>query len=277
RTAVLTLVLTSALSFLQKPPDASPAPPRPTPDRARLVPTLLLGSVLLDIIYVLFCAVQIRFLFGGREAAVMAGDWAAYARSGFFQLVAVGAINLTVCLAGTDNTCFTARGGRALRAALALLLVCTALILLSAARRMQLYIGAYGLSVLRLTTLFVMAVTLIGLLAAGYKLARPGFSFFKVVGMAALIGWCLLCLANPAGLTARYNVNACLTGQLETVDVEYLESLGTDSLPALSRLEGEAEDDDIRTLAALAVSRLTAQAQGERIWTQWKASFLQAR
>ncbi|MCD8088038.1 MAG: hypothetical protein LUE22_05580 [Oscillospiraceae bacterium] len=66
-------------------------------------------------------------------------------------------------------------------------------------------------------------------------------------------------------------------GQLETVDVEYLESLGTDSLPALSRLEGEAEDDHTRTRANLAVSRLTAQAQGERIWTQWKLSVHKAQ
>ncbi|MCD7749188.1 MAG: DUF4173 domain-containing protein [Oscillospiraceae bacterium] len=275
RIAILALFISSGLYFLQKPADASVAAPVRELDRTRLVPSLLTGAVLLDIVYILFCAIQIQFLFGGREAAVMAGGWAAYARSGFFQLAAVAAINLTLCLAGTDRRCFEVRGGQVLRAALALLLACTAVILLSAARRMQLYILAYGLSVLRLTTLFVMAVTLIGLLAAGYKLARPGFPFFKTVGTIALISWCLLCLANPAGLTARYNVNAYLAGQLETVDVEYLESLGTDSLPALTQLAGESAEDGPRASAAIA--RLTAQAREERMWTQWKASFLQAR
>ncbi|MCD8117117.1 MAG: DUF4173 domain-containing protein [Oscillospiraceae bacterium] len=273
RTVLLALFISSGLYFIRRPAD-TPSAAR-EPDRARLVPPLLLAAVLLDIVYLLFCAIQIRFLFGGREAAVMAGGWAAYACSGFFQLAAVAAIDLTLCLAGTDRSCFEARGGRALRAALILLLACTAVILLSAARRMQLYILAYGLSILWLTTLFIMAMTALGLLAAGYKLARPEFRFFRTVGTAALIGWCLLCLANPAGLTAGYNVNAYLTGRLDTVDVEYLEDLGTDSLPALTRLGGESAADSPR--ASAAVSRLTAQAREERIWTQWKLSFLQAR
>ena len=264
RTArVLALVpfLASALYFIRQ---AGPAPEKTAPVRPRYAAPFLPVTGLLDAVYTVFCVIQIRYLFGGAEAASMAGGWAEYARSGFFQLVAVAVIDLGLCLLGTDAGRFASPGGRALRALLGVLLALTAVILVSAFWRMRLYILAYGMSILRLLTLWAMAVVCVGLLAAARKLVRPGFGFFRVAGAFALALWCALCLANPCGMIADYNVDRYLSGRLEQVDTFYLRNLGRDALPALRRLDGAGEPE-CRYLI-----RQLEQDGADRVpWPQW--------
>lgn len=55
---------------------------------------------MLDVLYAFFLAVQCAALFGGADYLARAGiSYASYARSGFFQLVAVAAVNLACLLA----------------------------------------------------------------------------------------------------------------------------------------------------------------------------------
>ena len=244
---VLALLVSSGLYYIRFEPVKEPVQKQ---EKERQVLPFLMPAVLLDAVYIVFCAIQIRFLFGGASAAAMAGGWAAYAREGFFQLVAVAAINLTLCVAGTDEKRFSKKGGLVLRIVNGLMLVLTVVILASAARRMQLYILAFGLSILRLMTLWGMVVIAVGILAAGWKLLRTGFEFFPVFAGFALASWCILCLCNPAGCTASYNVDAYLSGRLKTVDTEYLWELAPDGDAALRKLAAEdpryqKEVDDI--------------------------------
>jgi hypothetical protein len=264
----LSLFVASGLFFLRETPP-EPAENHEKKAQKNALP-LLVSALLLDGVYCLFCSVQLRYLFGGHEAASMAGGWASYAREGFFQLVAVAAINLGLCLAGFQRPAYSSRAQRWLQLADSLMLVFTAVILLSALRRMELYIAVFGLSVLRLMTLWGMAVLAVGLLAAGWKLWHPRFSFFAVVAPVALGSWCVLCLCNPGGIIARHNVNAYLAGDLTTVDVDYLENLTTDALPALYTLE-EADPQN-PSITAL-VRRVEASTE-DIPWTAWKASFL---
>ena len=242
RTVALALFVASGLCFLREPAPETASTGR-APREKHVLP-FLLPTAALDIVYVVFCAVQLRYLFGGADAASMAGGWAEYARTGFFQLVAVAVIDLALCVIGTDQSRFSARGGLALRILCAVLLALTAVILASAFCRMRLYIAAYGMSVLRLMTLWGMLVILAGLLAAGWKLVRPAFSFWKVFFTFGLASWCVFCLSNPAGRVADYNVDAFLDGRLKTVDIEYLRELTADARPALERLEAECDEYD---------------------------------
>ncbi len=238
RVLVLAPFLASALYFIREdPPAAAPA----KPDKPRSAALFLPVTALLDIVYIIFCYVQIKYLFGGAEEASMSGGWAEYARSGFFQLVVITFIDLGLVLLGTDEKRFAGPGGKILRTAFALLLALTAVILFSAFWRMRLYIRAYGMSVLRLLTLWAMAVIAVSLLAAAWKLARPSFGSFRVMGGFALALWCALNLMGPVRMIADYNVDQYLAGALEDVDTWYLNALGPDAHGALARLE-EADD-----------------------------------
>ena len=256
RTLATALFLASALWFIREAPAPRAAEKSHGPRRA----VLFLGmTAALDIVYIIFCYIQIKYLFGGAVEASMAGGWAEYARSGFFQLVAVAAINLTLCLAGTDESRFASHGGKLLQGLYALLLALTAVILASAFRRMCLYIDAFGLSVLRLLTLWAMAVIAFGILMAGWKLCRPGVSFFRAAGGFALALWCVMALAGPGRMIADYNADRYLSGQLKEVDAGYLRDLGYDALPALRAL-GEEMDTPAM----------------DRPWAQWSASYQRA-
>jgi hypothetical protein len=272
RVVVLALFVASGLYFIREEPPTTAAEISPrTPKSA--MPMLVL-SVLLNIVYLLFCGVQLRYLFGGQEAASMAGGWASYAREGFFQLAAVAALNLGLTLLAAGNPRPTPAGALALGLAQGLMLVLTLVILASALRRMELYIAAFGLSVLRLMTLWAMGMIFIGLCAAGWKLIRPGFSFGKWMAPLVLAAWCMLCLCSPGGLVAHYNVNAYLDGRLDTVDVDYLEQLSTDALPALYTLQSQAPDTPELENTLL---HLTGAALDTTHWTNWKLSIQWAK
>ena len=234
RVLVLAPFLASALTYIRETP--AHVPPA-KPDRDRRAALFLPVTALLDLVYIIFCTIQVRYLFGGASDAAMAGGWAEYARSGFFQLVTITIINLCVILLGADSSRFASRGGKLLRVLYGLLLALTAVILVSAFWRMRLYILAFGMSVLRLLTLWAMAVIAAGILAAARKLTRPGFGFFRTAGTFALALWCAMNLAGPVRMIADYNVDRYLSGDLAEMDTAYLRSLGPDAQAALDRLD----------------------------------------
>lgn len=267
RTLVLALLIASGLYFIAETPASQEAD---TPKKRPAPLYFLLPSVLLDVVYLLFCAIQIKYLFGGAEAAAMAGSWAEYAREGFFQLVAVAMINLSVCLLGSHKDTLAGRGGFVLRAANGLMLLLTLVILTSAFRRMQLYIQAYDLSILRLMTLWGMLAILVGLLTAGWKLLRPDFRFFRVFAPFVLVSWCLFCLIGPGHITAEYNMaRYAQSGYTEDLDRSYLVELGPAALPALYELRNTAPGK-----ADPAIDAICRDMENSDHWSNWKFSFL---
>ena len=246
RILFVTLLFCSGLYFLTQPRAASPAQPQTQaaqPAEMRSATPFVTVLVLLNVVYAVFAVIQVVYLFGGAETAAMQGGYAQYARSGFFQLVAVALINLcAVLLTALWLPRCAAGAKRALRILSLLLGALTLVILASAVYRMGLYISVYGLSLLRLLTLWAMLVLLVGLVAATVKIYKPDFLFFRVFVIFALASWVLLNLACPARLIAEYNVSAYLSGAVETFDLDYLISDllpndGADALHALRKLE----------------------------------------
>ena len=164
-----------------------------------VVTTLVLGMVLA--VYAVFCAVQFTFLFAG--AGLPDGlTYAEYARSGFFQLLTVAAINLIIFAL----TLAYARRTRALAAMLIGLIAATGVMLVSAARRLMLYIDAYGLTWLRYAAATVIALlavmlllALIRMVAAKPPLAATCFAAFLIWYVA--FGW-----SDPAYVINTFDV-----------------------------------------------------------------------
>lgn len=238
RTAVLGLMLFSALYYL-----TAPASPRSADGRRTFAPAtpFITALTLLDVVYAVFVFIQFAFLFGGRPTAAISGGYAEYARSGFFQLVAVAAINLAAVL--TTSLCVhpCSGGAKALRALSSLLLGFTAVILASALYRMCLYISAYGLSFLRALTLFGMAFIAVLLAAAFIKVFCPQTRFWPVFLAAGLSIWLVFAYVNIDARIAEYNVDAYLSGELDEIDIDYLtQSLAPESLPAIKKLAAMA-------------------------------------
>ena len=225
RLLLTALLFCSGLYFLtqaRKKPESF-TPPTESEDKPRNAAPFITVMVLLCVVYLVFAVIQIVFLFGGAETAAMQGGYAQYARSGFFQLVAVAAINLgAVLLAAQWSGKCAPKSAQVLRGFSMTVLALTLIILASASYRMALYISVYALSLLRLLTLWAMLMILVGLFAAAWKLLKPDFRFFRVLLLVSLCTWTLLSLAAPRRVIAEYNVSAYISGSVAQVDLDYL-------------------------------------------------------
>ncbi len=189
--------------------------------------------ILLDLVYVAFAVVQVRYLFMGAKSVHMAGGYAAYARSGFFQLVAVAL--LTLLLIGYMLKKYGS--SRRIRVLCGLTAALTVVIDFSAFFRMRLYIGAYGLSLLRVLTLWAMAMILLCLLAVAIKACRPDIVVYPAL-MAVILGtWVCLNLANVDRIVAENQVARYNAGKTEweTINSLIMEQ-SPDAIPAYDHL-----------------------------------------
>jgi hypothetical protein len=226
---------------------------------------------LFGLLYLVYFLAMGSYLFSGlRGELPVAFTYAEYARSGFFELCAVAAINLAV-LAGVWLLARREARERppALRLLSGLLALLTCLLIVAAASKMLLYVGTYGLTPLRLYTTWFMAFLLLLFLALvvwhlkPYNAARP----IVVLAVVFTLG---LGLVNTNGLIADYNVGRYLTGQTEKIDVETLADLGEPALPALRALEDGSEDPQVREEAIQTSADIRREAQLRHLaWPQW--------
>ena len=194
---------------------------------------------LLTFIYLIFSGVQILYLFSNSLKLPEGYTYSQYAREGFFQLLAVAAINLLIvlfCMRHFEKSL-------CLDIVLTVMSVCTYIMLASSAVRMILYIRNYGLTYLRievLVALLLIATIMAGVVVAIYRKTFPlAHYIILVVGLI----WILFSFSRPEYIIAKYNIS-----QFEVIvqtedgaeilsvgydDLQYLASLGADAAPAI--------------------------------------------
>ncbi|MEO3776779.1 DUF4173 domain-containing protein [Micromonospora sp. B11E3] len=223
------------------------APARPVRRLEWAVPLALL-----DALFAAFVLVQLTVLFGGSDHVLhTAGlSYAQYARSGFWQLLAVSALTLLV-LAGAARWAprSTWVDRLLIRFLLGTLTALSLVVVASALYRMQVYADAYGATRLRLVvaTAEVWLGVLFLLVGAAIVRLRAGWLPGLVVGTAvlALLG---LAAVNPDRLIAERNVDRYReTGR---IDVQYLSRLSADAVPALAGLPEPMRSCVLREIAA---------------------------
>jgi Domain of unknown function (DUF4153) len=246
---------------------------RPEPVEADVQPSFRLGRTelavvlgLLDLLFLAFVLVQLRYLFGGASLVEERTHltYAEYARHGFFELVTVAALVLPLLLLADwlrrrasprDDTIF-----RVLAGALIVLLF---VVMASALQRMRLYQREYGLTELRLYATGVMIWLAVVFVWAGATVLRGRRDIFAigalVSGFAAIF---VMNALNPDALIARTNLNR------PKLDLPYLMNLSDDATPTL-----------VKALPSLDPARraqleeeLAARRRGQSDWRTWNWS-----
>lgn len=249
--------------------------PQPPAERAQTalprcdpaVAAVTLGAM--DALYALFLAVQFSALFGGADylASASGVTYAQYARSGFFQLVAVAGINLTLILLAGQFSRQTGALWRLVQVLSTVMVCMSGAFLVSACYRMSLYVGSYGLSFKRFLTYWGMGMLTLLFLAALVKIWRPDFRFFPVALVAAVAGWLLLNFCNVDFWVSRYNVDLYLRQETAVMNGDYLAlELSYDALGPLSDLAG-TDDGALDELVALRQAQARADASDWRTWS----------
>jgi hypothetical protein len=213
-------------------------------ERLRARSEWVVPLALLDLLFGLFVAVQIAVLFGGRDHVLEnAGvTYAQYARSGFFQLLAVAFLTLIViALAVRVSKPDEPRDKFLLRILLGILCLCTLVILVSALQRLKLYEETYGFTRLRIAvhaTILWLGGIFAMVIAAGAGWRARWLPRASLVFTGA--GLLAFSLANPDAIIAHQNVERyASTGKL---DGHYLSTLSADAVPTLMQLPDEELD-----------------------------------
>ncbi|MGH7591788.1 MAG: DUF4153 domain-containing protein [Gemmatimonadales bacterium] len=236
----------------------------PTPPRFGVVEVRTV-LVAVGLLFALFVGVQLRALFGG--AAFVTAEsgltFAEYARQGFFQLVAVGALTLGLLVA-IDWGNGLAVGVRALAWGILALL---ALILASAGYRMALYLSLYGLSTTRLYATMAIGWIAVAAVWFGFTVLRGRRDRFVIGALVAACLWlAVLDVGNPEAFVVDVNVGRAVAG--ESFDAEYLTKLSADAVPALvAALPKLSVIDRCAVVVGLKASRARQRAGGD--WRTW--------
>jgi len=156
--------------------------------------------VMLLLSYALFAYSQFAYLFGGKLP--IDSTYSSYAREGFAQFLAVTLINFTVFGVSLSKT----KSSRAIRVLETLLIVASLMILASAAWRMLLYIGAYGLTIRRILPLWLMAYLLYLAIAAAVRLYRERTPLVRISAYVLLYWYVALCCVDWNALISGYNL-----------------------------------------------------------------------
>jgi hypothetical protein len=232
---------------------------------------------ILNLLFIAFMAVQLRYLFGGADLVeVTAGlTYAEYARQGFFELVATATLVVPILLAADWSVARNAARSRtAFRGAAIVLVVLLLGVIASAAYRMRLYQEAYGLTEDRLyVSVFIvwLTVVLVWLVLTVLRERRERFALGSI--MAGLMCIAGLYVVNPHAVIARVNLDRAVAGA--QYDGRYLYALSADAVPVIvDRLEllPDIERCD-------AVRLLKERWSGERRggWRTWNLSDWRAR
>jgi hypothetical protein len=231
---------------------------------------IMLG--LLDLLFLAFVVVQIRYFFGG-SALVQATtglSYAEYARRGFFELVTVAALVLPFLLVihwllPRDHVA----GQRWFRWLAGMQVALLFVVMASALQRMRLYQAEYGLSVQRLyPTAFMgwLAVVFVWFAVTVLRGQRERFAFGALMAGFLLIA--TLHLVNPDALIARTNLARARAGRL--FDARYVAGLSADAVPELVAGLPALKPQDRCVVAARLLERWSPPANPD--WRSWSHS-----
>ena len=161
---------------------------------------------LISLVYLVFCYIQIVYLFGGFGTLPENYTYSSYAREGFFQLVFVCIINLALVLSCMKHF----RENTILKGILTFISICTYIMIASSTYRMLLYIQVYYLTFLRLFVLWALFVILLLMSGASIMIYRERFPFTRYCLITVTVLYILLSLSRPDYWIAAYNLNNSL-------------------------------------------------------------------
>jgi len=221
----------------------------------------------ISLIYLAYLFSQLAYFFNGFLGFLPEDfTYAQYARRGFFELMAVSAINIVIVIL-CAALCGKKEGKLPMGVKLtSLFLCCFSLVLvLTEIAKMKMYMDSYGLTRLRiLTTLFTvfLAVIFLALIVRLFVREMPYMKIAVLAGAAMVIA---LSFLNLDGVIARYNVQAYRDGTLKTIDVHTITELNDAAV--LSLLELAADNDpEIAKAASDDLYRRWEMLHGYDVW-----------
>lgn len=210
------------------------------------IENIIIGTFLsiINFFIIAFVGFQFVYLFGGSVNIKASGmSYADYARRGFFEMCTASAIIFTIALFVLIMTKKN-NGKLSLWVSFSTVILCVGdgVLLVSAVKRMLMYIDVYGLSIKRFLTLWLMAVIGLCLLWMIIKCFAIKLDVMKWIGITVIIGVCILSVTNIERIIAHYNVDIYLANPDEPSIINYFNELSYTAAPELAKLKDMPRD-----------------------------------
>ncbi len=197
---------------------------------------LLLTS--LNVIYLIFDFIQIKSLMLHQVATNI--NYAQYARSGFFELMAISFINLVIILISKHSKEET-KYSKTMSIIMVLL---TLIIIISSAFRMHMYESAYGYTELRLFVYVSLITEIILLIPTAAYILTSKTNIFKHYMIILVTVYTMLALTPLDYIIANNNINRYY--DKGKIDIEYLENYSCDNVPLLIELHDKTDEKELK-------------------------------
>ena len=186
---------------------------------------------MVGLVYLVFCVIQIVYLFMGKGSLPEGMTYSQYARQGFFQLLFVAVLNLVMVLMCLKYF----REHALLNVFLLLVSLCTYVMLASAVYRMVLYVQQYQLTFLRILVLWFLAMLFVLMAGVVILIFNHEFPLFRFCLAVVSSFYLVFAWMRPDYITARYNV--AHRDSIAGVEQSDFMRLSTDAAPALEGME----------------------------------------
>ncbi len=185
-------------------------------------------NAVISILYLVYSFIQVIYLFIGFESGLPSGvSYASYARSGFFELLAVSLINFVLVL--VSDAIF--EENKWLKILLFVISGCTFIMIGSSGYRMLLYVKVYHLTFLRVLVLWFLIVLTLFMIGLLIYINRRNFSLFRYIVIVMMCCYIPFVYSRPEAFIANYNLSR---DYITWEDIYYVVYSGTyESIPAL--------------------------------------------
>ncbi|WP_028775928.1 DUF4153 domain-containing protein [Shimazuella kribbensis] len=248
---------------------------------------------LINVVYILFTAIQVSYLFGAAKRLLPKGvTYAEYATKGFYELVTVTTLNIFIVILviylvqKTQPAIY-----RIVQILLSLLTTCTAFILVSAFQKLSLYEEVYGYTYTRILVHAFMILLLLLFVVAMIKTWKNTISLMQVYVIVFLVWYVGLNYINIDHIIAKQNVERYFAteqiekkpltigasydrdGYNEYIDLFYLNSLSYDAVPQLIKLR---KDPKLKSIIDKELQIIEKRLNQESDWQSFNFSKYQA-
>lgn len=202
--------------------------------------------VIMNVVYVIFTFVQFKYFFGGTLMDEF--TYAQYARKGFFELLFVTLINLSLTIVVLSFVHKTTKVlNRLIQSMLTILVLSSGVILCSAFSRLSLYENAYGFTFTRVLSHSFMIYLVLILTYTLVKIWMENLSLLHFYIITTLIFYSVINIVDLNHIVVKKNINRY--EQTGKIDVEYLNQLSyTGVLGLISLYERDRNIPGLETI-----------------------------
>lgn len=225
--------------------------------------TLKLLLITLNIVYLVFCFIQIKSLFAKVNISENF-NYAEYARTGFFQLLFVSFINFIIIIASNKHS---ENNDKFTKILSIFLVIFNFIIVISSMYRMHMYEAEFGLTYLRAFVYIILFTEIAVFIPTIVYIFNTKFDFVKWCMIIVLFAYCSINFINIEKIIITKNVN-----RYGDIDYSYISRIATeDSYDVLEeKLKSDITDEE--KLSIIKILFNIANTSNNTAWQEFNIS-----